>query len=80
MALHQLLYRGAALVLRCNGPRCEWPPSFRGTVGHPDLPRHPLQESRAAVGTEEEVVKEEGGRVTVVAEHQADTSRDKMVG
>lgn len=34
---------GGCTCSRCNGPRCEWPLLFRGAVGHPDLPRHPLQ-------------------------------------
>lgn len=61
---------GAPLVLRRYGPQSKRvAPPFGGSVGHPDLP---VIHYSILSGTEEE--EEEEG------EHQADTSRDKMVG
>ena len=63
------------LHLFCHGPR---PPPHRGPVGHPDLPRHPLQRPERRWAPRKR--RRRRRRRRVVAEHQADTSRDKMVG
>lgn len=78
MALHQLLY-GGSTCSPLQWARCEWPLPLQRRCGPPGSAPSSITVSRAAVGTEEEE-EEEGGWVTLVAEHQADTSRDKMVG
>lgn len=71
MALHQLLCRGSTCSALQWAPVWVSGPPFRGAVGHPDLPRHPLHRPERRWAPR---------RRRVVAEHQADTSRDKMVG
>lgn len=73
---------GLLLFSAAMGPGVsEWPP-FQRLRGPPGSAPSSITVSRAAVGTEQEEGEEgeEGWRATVVAEHQADTSRDKMVG
>lgn len=70
---------GLLLFSAAMGPGVsEWPP-FQRLRGPPGSAPSSITASRAAVGAEQEE-GEEGGWATVVAEHQADTSRDKMVG
>lgn len=73
MALHQLLYGGSTCSSR-NGPQCEWPPLSEALwatricpVIHYGVQWAPRRRCRERW-------------VMVVAERQADTSRDKMVG
>lgn len=70
--------RGLHLFSAAMGPGVSGPP-FQRRCGPPGSAPSSITASRAAVGTKEEE-GEDGGGVTVVAERQADTSRDKMVG